>query len=170
MKVRVYRDRIVWQRGMELATAVYRATRCMPREEMYGLTSQMRRAATSIPMNIAEGYGKHTRREHLKGLRIAMGSLCELRTAYEISTMLQLIAPENCVLELLAEVDRLLWAVIRGLEAKEVTDNSGKTQYTAPHSLPLCPSAPLPLLPRSASACASSKASASPKRERSRLP
>jgi four helix bundle protein len=120
--IRTFRDLIVWQRGMELARVIYRETEKMPRAEMFGLTSQMRRAAASVPMNIAEGFGKHTRPEFVRGLRIAMGSLNELSTAYELATSMELIRPKDAVLELQAEVDRLLSALVRKLESKRATD------------------------------------------------
>lgn len=116
--IRTFRDLIVWQRGMDLARTIYRATDSIPRREMFGLASQMRRAATSVPMNIAEGFGRHTRPEYLRGLRIAMGSLCELMTAYEIATSLQLIPLDTQLPELLAEEDRLLQSLIMKLERK----------------------------------------------------
>lgn len=118
MKIKTFRDLIVWQRGMDLARASYRATDSMPKSEMFCLTSQMRRAATSIPKNIAEGFGKHTRPEFIHGLRIAMGSLHEPETAYELATTLALITPQDKLLEQLAEEDRLLNSLIRKLEAK----------------------------------------------------
>ncbi len=118
MKIKTFRDLIVWQRSMDLAREIYRETERMPRTEMFGLTSQMRRAATSVPMNIAEGFGRHTRPEFLHGLRIAMGSLLELMTAYELATSMGQIKPSDRVLELLAETDRVLQALIRSLETK----------------------------------------------------
>ena len=118
MKIKIFRDLIVWQRSMDLAREIYRETELMPRTEMFGLTSQMRRAATSVPMNIAEGFGRHTRPEFLHGLRIAMGSLLELMTAYELATSMGQIKPSDRVLELLAETDRVLQALIRSLETK----------------------------------------------------
>jgi four helix bundle protein len=75
-----YRDLVVWQQAMDLAAALYKATRTWPREELYGLTSQARRAAVSIPANIAEGYGRETRASYEHFLRIAQGSLKELET------------------------------------------------------------------------------------------
>lgn len=118
MKIKTFRDLIVWQRSMDLARALYRETEQMPSSEMFGLTSQMRRAATSVPMNIAEGLGRHTRPEFLHGLRIAMGSLLELMTAYELATSMGQIKPSERVLELLAETDRVLNALIRSLKTK----------------------------------------------------
>ena len=80
--VKSYRELHVWNRGMQLSFAVYRATARLPREELYGLTSQIRRAAVSIPSNsnIAEGYGRNSRKEYKQFLAIARGSTLELQT------------------------------------------------------------------------------------------
>jgi four helix bundle protein len=75
-----YQDLIVWQQAMDLAVEVYSITRLWPKEELYGLSSQVRRAATSIPANIAEGYGREQRGPYVQFLRIAQGSLKELET------------------------------------------------------------------------------------------
>jgi four helix bundle protein len=75
-----YRDLIVWQKAMELVMLIYRATKSLPKEEIYGLRSQMRRAAVSIPSNIAEGQGRNTKRDFRNFLSIALGSLRELET------------------------------------------------------------------------------------------
>ena len=79
-KIDSYRDLVVWQQAMDLAVAVYETTRTWPREEIYGLTSQARRAATSVPANIAEGYGRENGGSYQQFLRIAQGSLKELET------------------------------------------------------------------------------------------
>src|SRR3989338_4745878 len=84
-----YKDLIVWQRAMELVTAVYELTEIFPREEMYGLTSQIRRSAVSIPSNIAEGRVRGTAKEYLQFLRIAYGSGAELETQIEIAKRLK---------------------------------------------------------------------------------
>jgi four helix bundle protein len=126
MKIRTFRDLIAWQKGMDLTREIYRATVKMPREEMFGLTSQMRRASSSIPMNIAEGFGKHTRPEFVHGLRTAMGSLCELMTAYELATSMELIAPAPRIFEALQEEDRVLQALIRSLEIKTARERQAK--------------------------------------------
>ena len=118
MKVKTYRDLKVWQRGMDLAKLIYRETASMPKAEMFGLTSQMRRAATSIPMNIAEGFGKHTRPELLRGLRLATGSLFELMTAWELTVSLELLKPCPEIIASMAELDRMVSAMIKKLEAK----------------------------------------------------
>ncbi|MDB5296543.1 MAG: ribosomal protein [Phycisphaerales bacterium] len=77
---RNYRDLIAWQKGMDLVEEVYRATRLFPADEVYGLTSQIRRAAVSIPANVAEGQGRGGAAEFARFLRIAHGSLREVET------------------------------------------------------------------------------------------
>lgn len=124
--IKSFRDLVVWQRGMEIARQVYRETDRMPRAELFALTNQMRRAASSIPMNVAEGFGKHSRQEFIRGLRIAVGSLLELMTAYEIATSLGMIKESHALLAMLGEEDRLLAALIRKLEAKTKSERSPK--------------------------------------------
>jgi four helix bundle protein len=84
MAIRSYRDLEVWQEGVRLAVAVVRMTDGMPREERFGYTSQLRRAAGSVAANVAEGYGRHTRQEYVRFLAIAHGSPCELETHLEV--------------------------------------------------------------------------------------
>lgn len=122
MAIKTFKDLVVWQKAMDLARLVYRETRKMPKEELFSLTSQMRRASYSVPLNIAEGFGKYTRPEFLKGLRTAMGSLFELMTAYELATSLDMIPQTDKMLNLLAEEDRVLQALIRSLEAKTAAE------------------------------------------------
>ena len=107
---RNYRDLIAWQKAMDLVEAVYRTTAEFPREECYGLTAQIRRAAVSIPSNIAEGQGRRTRKEFLRFLSIAHGSLREVETQVLIAERLGYIAPGARVNLLLAsaEVGRLV--------------------------------------------------------------
>lgn len=75
-----YRGLLVWQKAMDLATMVYHLTEPFPKREVYGLAAQLRRAGVSVPSNIAEGYGRGSRREYLQFLTIAQGSLKELET------------------------------------------------------------------------------------------
>ena len=84
-----FRDLVVWQRAMQLTVAIYRLTREFPREEMYGLTSQMRRSAVSVPSNIAEGHGRLNTREFRQFLGIARASNFELQTQLEIARQLE---------------------------------------------------------------------------------
>ncbi len=86
--VRSYHDLNVWQLSMDLAERVYVLTASFPKEETYGLTSQLRRAASSIPAKIAEGYGRDSLREYLHHLSIAIGSLCEVETFLQLSARL----------------------------------------------------------------------------------
>lgn len=88
--VQSFRDLTVWQRSMQLAVAVYRMTGDFPREELYGLTSQLRRCAVSVPSNIAEGQGRLTTGEFRQFLGIARGSNSELQTQLEIARRLEM--------------------------------------------------------------------------------
>ncbi|MER8904387.1 four helix bundle protein [Mesorhizobium sp. M0772] len=84
-KINSYKDLIVWQQAMDLAVSTYSLTKTWPKEELYGLTSQIRRSATSIPANIAEGYGRDNRGSYQQFLRIAQGSLKEFETHLQIA-------------------------------------------------------------------------------------
>ena len=90
-KMKTYRALFVWQKSMDLVKKIYSATRSFPKEELYGLTGQIRRCAVSIPSNIAEGYGRHSATEYVRFLRIATGSLYELQTQIEISLNLDFL-------------------------------------------------------------------------------
>jgi four helix bundle protein len=111
---------------MTLAEDVYRATRTFPKEEIYGLTSQMRRAAVSVASNIAEGQGRHGRGELLQSLGIARGSLAELGTQITLASRLGLFAPDvdQSLNESLAEVGRLLNALRNSLKPERTTERS----------------------------------------------
>jgi four helix bundle protein len=78
--IQSYKDLRVWQDSMAIAEACYALTRAFPRDELFGLTSQIRRAAASVPANIAEGYGRETKGAYVQSLRVAQGSLKELET------------------------------------------------------------------------------------------
>jgi len=90
MAIESYRDLIVWQRAIEMTVAVYQLTSDFPREELYGLASQLRRAGVSVASNIAEGYGRASTGEYLQFLGIARGSNLELQTQLVIARKLQL--------------------------------------------------------------------------------
>lgn len=83
--IQSHRDLLVWQKGMDLAVAGYRLTAAFPTDERYGLTSQIRRAAASIPANIAEGYGRESPGAYAQQLRVAQGSLKEFETHVELA-------------------------------------------------------------------------------------
>jgi len=82
---KAFRDLIVWQKGMELTTLIYLLTEAFPKHEIYGLTSQMRRAAVSIPSNIAEGSARGSKKDFCQFVRIALGSSYELQTQIQVA-------------------------------------------------------------------------------------
>src|SRR6266478_8268645 len=90
-----FRDLRVWQCGMELVEEVYRLTRGFPKEELYGLTNQLRRAAVSIPSNIAEGQTRSHLKEFLQFLSMAQGSLAEVQTQIELAGRLRYLSAEQ---------------------------------------------------------------------------
>ncbi len=116
--IRSYRDLIVWQKGMELAAECYRLTKGFPREELYGMTSQIRRAATSVPANIAEGHGREHRSEFIRFLQIAQGSLKELETHLILAARVLLTteAEIQSFLEACDQLGRQLHSLIRALQ------------------------------------------------------
>ena len=109
-----YRDLTVWQRAMELAALVYELTARLPREETYGLRSQLQRAAVSIPSNIAEGHAKESTKEYLRYLLVSRGSMAELETQLPLCQKLQLLSKEDVEHALIVsdEIGRM----IRGLQ------------------------------------------------------
>ncbi len=119
-QIQSYRDLKVWQEGMNLAENCYRLTRKYPKEEMYGMTSQIRRAAASIPANIAEGNGRESRGEYIRFLRIAQGSLKELETHLILSERVGLASKEavNPLLMQCETEGKMLRALIRALQKK----------------------------------------------------
>ncbi len=117
-----YKDLIVWQRARVLADEVYRASEVFPKKEVYGLTSQIRRAAVSVVSNIAEGQGRLTRGEFLQFLGHSRGSLFELETQLTIAADLNYFRPEKLASleEKTSEVKRLLNGLIDSLRTKDV--------------------------------------------------
>ena len=116
-KIDSYRDLLVWQQAMDLAVSTYELTRSWPKEELYGLTGQARRAASSIPANIAEGFGRESRASYQHFLKIAQGSLKELETHLQIAQRIDL-APANSIAPLMSSsesVGKLLRLLIRKL-------------------------------------------------------
>jgi four helix bundle protein len=114
-----YQDLVVWQKAMELVTAVYGITRDWPHEEQYGLTSQVRRAAVAIPSNLAEGHGRSGRREFAHHVSIAYGSLCELETQLLMAERLDYsdaVATES-LMKRIADVRRLTNGLLRSLQS-----------------------------------------------------
>lgn len=119
-QIRSYKDLEVWQLAVELSVAVYSATNSFPREEMYGLSSQMRRSAVSIAANIEEGYGRESTASYIQFLRVSQGSAKELETHTIIADRIGYLGSnERAALEAqLNSVSRMLRALIRSLEGK----------------------------------------------------
>lgn len=115
----LFTDLLVWQKSMDLVEAVYAAIREFPRDEMYGLTSQMSRAAVSIPSNIAEGQGRESSGSFVQLLRIALGSTRELETQVMISARLKYLteADGSQLRVRVVEVAKMLRGLIRSFEA-----------------------------------------------------
>jgi four helix bundle protein len=114
-----FRELTVWQRAMQLTVSVYRLSREFPREEQFGLTSQLRRAAVSIPSNIAEGQGRISKGEFRQFLGVARGSNCEVQTQLEIARSLNFGRPEMIVeAEALSEeVRMMLFGLLESLKS-----------------------------------------------------
>ena len=116
--IQSYQDLKVWQEAMNLAEECYCLTKLFPSSEMHGMVSQIRRAAVSVPANIAEGYGREYRREYIQFLRIAQGSLKELETHLILSVRVELIKEETGepILKKCEVVGKMLRALIRSLQ------------------------------------------------------
>jgi four helix bundle protein len=118
--LRSYKDLTVWQRAYQLCLETYRLTSGFPAEERYGLVSQIRRAAVSVPSNIAEGYGRRSTGEYLQSLHIAYASLSELETQILLAADLGFLKPEQSMRAKgdIGDVERLLKALIRSLQQR----------------------------------------------------
>lgn len=112
MKTRSFKDLIVWQKGYKLVIGIYEITKNFPKEEVYCLSQQMRKATIAIPSNIAEGYGRQYSKEYKQFLSIAYGSLCELETQYLLSIDLNYIDKNETVENLMKEVGSMLYRMI----------------------------------------------------------
>lgn len=117
---RSYRDLVAWQKAMELVTATYDATRRFPKEELFGLTSQARRAAVSIPSNIAEGQARLSKKEFRHFLGQARGSLMELETQFQVAANLGYLQRDDvkCLLQLCAELGKVLNGLLASVSAQ----------------------------------------------------
>ncbi len=116
--VKNYRDLIAWQKAMELALLVYRCTAAFPDAETYALTSQIRKAAVSVPSNVAEGQGRKSEAEFRRYLRVAHGSLREVETQILLADQLGYLPERSTtnLMELAAETGRLISGLIRVLK------------------------------------------------------
>ena len=115
MKVKCYEELIVWQKAMLLAKLVYGIQKQLPKEEVYGLGDQMRRAVVSIPSNIAEGFGRESDKEFKHFLSVARGSLFEVKTQLQLAENLEYLEITEDIVALIDEVGKLLNALMRSL-------------------------------------------------------
>jgi four helix bundle protein len=115
-----HKDLILWQRALDLAVLVHQSCTTLPRSEIYGLVSQLRRAATSIPSNIAEGYARGSTKEFVYFLRVARGSMAELETQLLLAQRVGYL-PESEVADLQGRIDevaRILHAMVAALRRR----------------------------------------------------
>jgi len=113
-----YQDLDVWKKAMELVMDIYKVTQTFPKEELYGLANQLRRASVSVPANIAEGWGRGTTKEYIQFLRIARGSLLEVETLMTIAHNLGYVnaQDQDPILQKILEISKMMNALINSLK------------------------------------------------------
>jgi len=116
-RIKTYRDLDIWKKSIELVKDIYRLTEKFPKQEMYGLVSQMRRAAISIPSNVAEGFRRHHNREYIQFMYMSLGSCAELETQVTIAKELKYLQKETeaILLESLDHICRMISNLIKKL-------------------------------------------------------
>ena len=116
--IQSYRDLKVWQKGIDLVMTCYQESERFPKSELYGMTSQLRRASVSVPSNIAEGKGRRSTGSYLHALDISYGSLMEVETLVEIASRLKFLSPDarEVLLGRTGEIGRMLNGLINALE------------------------------------------------------
>lgn len=119
-RIKSYKDLVVWQKGLILVKQVYQLTRAFPTDERFGLVSQMRRAAVSVPSNLAEGHARNTTGEFIQFISHAEGSLAELETQAILSTELGFCSAEETLplIDLIFELQRMANALRRSLASR----------------------------------------------------
>lgn len=116
--MRSYKELLVWQKSMVLVEEIYQVTTSFPETEKFGLTIQMRNAAISIPSNIAEGWGRQSRKNYIQFLRVSRGSLSELETQMLIAKALKYYNNSDNLEDLITEISKMLNSLIKKLEEK----------------------------------------------------
>lgn len=117
--VKTYKELLIWQKGIKLVVLVYKLTKTFPKEELYALTSQLKRASISIPSNIAEGFGRQTDKSFNHFLNISKGSLNELETQMIIAKELDFVSDEeifNEIMLLIEEESKMIYAFAKNLK------------------------------------------------------
>jgi four helix bundle protein len=115
-----FRNLLIWQKSMSLTTKIYNSTKNFPKEEIFGLTSQIRRSSISIPSNIAEGFGRDSNKEYLRFLNISIGSLFEMQTQLEIAKNIQYLNDEefNNLYDDSREIERMLVSFVSKIKER----------------------------------------------------
>src|ERR1051326_1660394 len=128
-----YKELIVWQKSISLIDIVYDETETFPKKEMFGLASQMQRAAVSIASNIAEGSARHSRRDFIRFLRQSRGSLAELETQIVVAVHRKYLTRERgkSMFVLASEIDRMISGLIASLKAKDQSSTVDETKNTS---------------------------------------
>lgn len=103
-EIKSYKDLLIWQKGIEIVCMTYKLVSSFPKDELYALSSQIKRSSVSIPSNIAEGYGRQSTQNYIQFVRIARGSLCELETQLLVAKKLDFINDEKLFLELSTQI------------------------------------------------------------------
>lgn len=116
-EIKTYKDLIVWQKSIALVSDVYKLVRSFPDDEKYGLSSQIKRSSVSVPSNIAEGYGRSSRKNYIQFLRISRGSLFELETQILIGKKLNFINNSEEIDNTITEISKMLNSLISKLES-----------------------------------------------------
>ena len=121
--VNSYKDLLVWQQSVDLTVNIYTLTSSFPKSELFGLASQIQRAAVSVPSNIAEGHARDSTKEYLRFISIALGSLAEVETQLVIANKLQFLNNEKTgeLLDKTGEIGRMLRGLQKSLKAKLAT-------------------------------------------------
>jgi four helix bundle protein len=116
--MKTFRDILIWQKSMSLVTKIYTSTNNFSKEEIFGITSQIRRCSVSIPSNVAEGFGRESNKEYLRFLNISLGSLFELQTQLEIEKNIQYLDVEKFkeIYEDTREIERMIVSFINKIK------------------------------------------------------
>ena len=103
-EIKSYKDLLIWQKGIEIVVLTYKLVSSFPKDELYALSSQVKRSSVSIPSNIAEGYGRQSTQSYIQFIKIARGSLCELETQLLVAKKLDFINDEELFSELINQI------------------------------------------------------------------
>lgn len=121
-EIKSYKDLLIWQKGIEIVLYAYKLVSSFPKDELYALSSQIKRSSVSIPSNIAEGYGRQSTQSYIQFIKIARGSLCELETQLVVANKLNFINDEKLFLELsnqIIEESKMINSFLNKLESSK---------------------------------------------------